>query len=55
VPLWVVIGIVLWVVVCVAVVALCVSTRRIDEGLGRRASRRPVARSDERRPTANVK
>jgi hypothetical protein len=51
-PLWVVIAIVLWIAVCVAVVALCVSARRIDEGLGRRASRKPAAR--ESRSPAKV-
>jgi hypothetical protein len=57
VPLWVVILIAMWVVVCFAMVALAVSAGRIDKALGRRAARRPPgARGEAReRPAAKAK
>jgi hypothetical protein len=55
-PLWLVIGLVLWIVVSVVVIAVCVATGRIDAGLGRRGPRSdgPVKPEPPRRPRTKV-
>ena len=52
---WVAVVLVLWTVAAFAVIALCVSVRQIDAGLGRDRKRVRYAKKAESRPGAKAK
>jgi hypothetical protein len=56
VPTWMVIGLGIWILISLFVVAVCIAARRIDERLGRRPARvlEPLRREPPSRPRARV-